>query len=278
MSLVNRETFARIQEIITRRNRSIRHERLRPEFPLRVFARCSNCEHSLTGAFSRGRSKYYPYYRCFNASCPGPTNYNAGGLHDEFTEFLVSITPDRSAIQRIRDAVTAASRERTKSNGKLREKLKLERQRLQQQDKQLIQMKMDQLLTNDEFISHKSILANRLRELDTLEFPDQPETNSVENEIDEICEPLTRLEATWKEIPPALKQRFQRLILPAGFVAGRIGTAQTGCLFSTFRRSDDSKSTLVPRTGQFWNQLAEEIRGFAAIVRENQLEACPSRP
>jgi hypothetical protein len=245
MPLVDRETFARIQEVITRRNRSIRHERLRPEFPLRVFARCSNCEHYLTGAFSRGRSKYYPYYRCFSASCPGPTNYNAGGLHEEFTEFLVSIAPDRSAIQRIRDAVTAASHERTKSNGKLREKLKLERQRLQQQDKQLIQMKMDQLLTNDEFLSHKSILANRLRELDTLEFPDQSEANSVENEID-------------------------------GFVAGRIGTAQTGCLFSTFRRSDDSKSTLVPRTGQFWNQLGEEIRAFAAIIKENQLEAVAS--
>lgn len=270
--LVSKETFARIQEVISRRNRSIRHERLRPEFPLRVFARCGNCEHYLTGAFSRGRSKYYPYYRCFSASCPGPTNYKTGDLHEEFTQFLMSMAPDKRTIQRIRDAVVTASRERTKSNDKLHEKLKLERQRLQQQDKQLIQMKMDQLLTNDEFLSHKSILTNRLGELDALALPDRTGADSLEHQLDEICEPLTRLDATWEEISPALKQRFQRLILPAGFAAGRIGTAQTGCLFSTFRRSDDSESTLVPPTGQFWNQLTMEIQGFAAIVGAKVVE------
>jgi hypothetical protein len=185
----------------------------------------------------------------------------------------MSIAPDKRTIQRIRDAVVTASRERTKSNDKLHEKLKLERQRLQQQDKQLIRMKMDQLLTNDEFLSHKSILTNRLRELDALAVPDQTGADSFEHQLDEICEPLTRLDATWEEISPALKQRFQRLILPAGFAAGRIGTAQTGCLFSTFRRSEDSESTLVPPTGQFWNQLAEEIQAFAAIVGARVIEA-----
>jgi DNA invertase Pin-like site-specific DNA recombinase len=270
--LVSKETFARIQEVISRRNRSIRHERLRPEFPLRVFARCGKCEHYLTGAFSRGRSKYYPYYRCFSASCPGPTNYKAADLHEEFTQFLISMTPDRSAIQRIRDAVATASRERTKSNDKLREKQKLERQRLQQQDKQLIQMRMDQLLTNDEFLSHKSILTIRLGKLDALAVPDRTGANSVEHQLDEICEPLTRLDVTWEEISPALKQRFQRLILPAGFAVGRIGTAQTGCLFSTLRRSDDSKSTWVPPKGQFWNQLTEEIQAFAELIRAQQTQ------
>ena len=270
MPLVSEETFARIQEVISRRNRSIRHERLRPEFPLRVFARCSNCEHYLTGAFSRGRSKYYPYYRCFSTSCSGPTNYKAGPLHEEFTQFLISMTPDRNAIQRIRDAVAMASRERTKSNDRLREKVKLERQRLEHQDGQLIRMRMDQLLTNDEFLSHKSILTNRLRELEAVELPEQTGANSLECQLDEICEPLTKLDATWEDISPALKQRFQRLILPAGFAAGRIGTAQKGCLFSTFRRSDDSKSTLVPLTGQFWNPLVADIRAFAALFLEKR--------
>jgi site-specific DNA recombinase len=265
--LVSKETFAQIQEVVHRRNRSIRHQRLRPEFPLRVFARCATCEHYLTGAFSRGRSKYYPYYRCFNASCSGPTNYSAGEVHAEFTNFLVSMTPDRSAIQRIRDAVTAASRERARGRDTLREKHKLEVQRLHQQERQLIQMRMDQLLTNDEFLSQKSILTNRLGELEAVELSDRTDANNLQDRLDEICEPLTRLNATWEEILPAVKQRFQRLILPAGFAVGRIGTAQIGCLFSTFRRSDDSKSTLVPPTGQFWNQLAQEIRAFAAIFQ-----------
>jgi DNA invertase Pin-like site-specific DNA recombinase len=270
MPLISKETFARIQEVISRRNRSIRHERLRPEFPLRVFARCSNCEHYLTGALSRGRSKYYPYYRCFSASCSGPTNYKAEALHEEFTQFLISMAPDRSAIRKIRDAVATASRERTKSNDRLHEKQKLERQRLQHQDRQLIQMRMDQLLTNDEFLSHKAILMNRLRELEAVELSEPTGANNIEDQLDEICEPLTRLDATWEEISPALKQRFQRLILPAGFAVGRIGTAQRGCLFSTFLRSEDSKSTLVPLAGQIWNPLIADIRAFAALFLEKR--------
>lgn len=267
--LVGEETFAKIQEVINRRNRSVRHQRLRPEFPLRAFARCANCEHYLTGAFSRGRSKYYPYYRCFSASCENPTNRNPGEIHAEFTNFLVSVTPDRNAVQRIRDAVAIASEERAESRNTLREKQKLEMHRLQQQERQLIQMRMDQFVTNAEFLSQKLMLANRMRELQTSKFSDRADAN-VQDQLDEICEPLTRLNATWEEISPALKQRFQRLILPAGFAAGRIGTAQTGCLFSTFRRSDDLKSAVVASKGQFWNPLVEDIRAFAALFLEKR--------
>lgn len=41
-----------------------RHHKVRPEFHLRMFARCCECNYYVTGGFSRGRSKYYPYYRC----------------------------------------------------------------------------------------------------------------------------------------------------------------------------------------------------------------------
>jgi hypothetical protein len=60
--LVTKEEFARVQQILKGRNRSVPHQKDRSEFPLRSFARCDECQHTLTGAFSRGRSQRYPYY------------------------------------------------------------------------------------------------------------------------------------------------------------------------------------------------------------------------
>ena len=46
--MISRETFDTVQRMIHRRNRSIPHLTLRPEFPLRSFARCSACEAALS--------------------------------------------------------------------------------------------------------------------------------------------------------------------------------------------------------------------------------------
>ena len=76
VAMVDREIFATVQEIMARRSRQRKpHTRMRPEFPLRMFARCAECERYLTGSLARGRSQRYPYYRCFNAACTWPGNY-----------------------------------------------------------------------------------------------------------------------------------------------------------------------------------------------------------
>lgn len=59
------------------------------DFPLRNYVTCSDCLHSLTGSWSKGRSKYYAYYHCYSLDC---INYGKGvpksKLEDEFQGFL----------------------------------------------------------------------------------------------------------------------------------------------------------------------------------------------
>ncbi len=268
LPLVSRETFAKVQAIKARRNRSVRHERVRPEFPLRMFVRCSECKHCLTGGFSRGRSKYYPYYHCFNRTCPTLTYRRSEVVHDEFTAFLASIAPDRKAIDRIAEQVVIAARNRCRASGALKERRRIEIERLEGQQQQLINMRMEKLITDDEFLAQKTLLTQRRVELQSSDAGTALDEERVKDQLDEICDPLMNLAATWLDISPALKQRFQRLILPAGFVVERIGTADMGCLFSMFRASGGRESNLVPLAGQFWNQLVQEIQAFAAIVGE----------
>jgi DNA invertase Pin-like site-specific DNA recombinase len=267
LPLVSREIFSQVQAVIARRNHSVRHERVRPEFPLRMFVRCSECKHYLTGGFSRGRSKYYPYYHCFNRTCPTLTYRRSEVVHQEFLGLLASIAPDRKAIDRVAEQVIVAARNRSKASGALKERRRLEIERLEEQQQQLINMRMEKLITDEEFLAQRLLLTQRRLELQSSGAGTALDEEHVMNQLDEICEPLANLAATWVDISPALKQRFQRLILPAGFVVGRVGTADLGCLFSTFRASEDRESNLVPPTGQFWNQLVEEIQAFAELLR-----------
>jgi hypothetical protein len=266
LALVSKEIFNRVQSVIEGRNRSIRHNVVRIEFPLRQFARCTACNDYLTGSFSRGRSRYYPYYHCFHKACGEPTYANARVVHSEFMEFLYSITPNQDAIKRLDDSITTAVRERANTISTRRERRQLELERLDQQNDQLIKMKMENLITSDEFTAHKARISKRLRELDIEEGPNAFEAPHTRSLIEEISDPLMNLNTTWMEIPPALKQRFQRVILPNGFAVQRIGTAQMSDLFSALSPSRLQMSTLVAPTCQSSN-LMREIEELAQVLR-----------
>lgn len=264
--LVSRETFAKVQAVISRRSKRKRRE-VRPELPLRLFARCPQCERYVTGGLSRGRSQYYPYYRCFRAECEAPGSYRADVVHAEFTEFLVSITPASLILQKLIDAAEDAVKNRASANGALLERRRQERQRLDQQREQLIQMRMEGLLTNEEFTSQKTRIGKRIQELDAEGSENPLDERRISSLVNEISEPLTNLAATWWDISPLLKQRFQQSILPVGFSIGRIRTAPMSRLFSVFYEFQTCESALVHLNGQNWNQIARELHEFVNVLR-----------
>ncbi|MCZ4245142.1 recombinase family protein [Pedobacter punctiformis] len=53
-------------------------------FPLRGILKCW-CGRNMTAAYSKGKSKYYPYYRC---TLHTGANYNGDKLHNQFEELL----------------------------------------------------------------------------------------------------------------------------------------------------------------------------------------------
>jgi site-specific DNA recombinase len=245
LPMVSRATFARVQEILRKSHLAVPHKSIRSEFPLRVFARCANCERHLTGAFSRGRSKLYPYYRCFSKTCDSPGNYPIEPVHSEFLSFLGDVSPDSRRLDRLKCSVTHAADAWAEESRMLDEKRALEIKRLRDQQQQLIRMKMDQLITDEEFAGQRSLLASRIAELEAQGAEHAVDADAVLGNIDRICAPLMDLGAAWKVVPAEFQRRFQLLALPGGYVFGSIGTAQRGRLISLFAPSEASKSTLV---------------------------------
>src|SRR5207302_1248031 len=137
----------------------------------------------------------------------------------------------------------------------IRQARQSELQRLAQQNEELIKMKMDNLITTEEFGGHKKRILKRRYELEA-EGVDSPfDEQHARDLIEDICEPLMNLNATWLEIPPVLKQRFQVAILPNGFAVERIGTAQMSDLFSFFCGLGEPMSTVVAPTCPISHQL-----------------------
>jgi DNA invertase Pin-like site-specific DNA recombinase len=114
LPLVSRETFTKVQQVISRRANAGRHLKVRPEFPLRMFARCSECNYHMTGGFSRGRSKYYPYYRCCGPKCLRRVYRRTEDVHEEFIGFLDTVTPDADSVAFLADAIRNAIQDRSR--------------------------------------------------------------------------------------------------------------------------------------------------------------------
>ena len=269
LPMVTHEIFITVQRIIARRNRSVPHQEIRPEFPLRTFVRCANCEYPLTGSFSRGRSSVYPYYHCHLRSCDNPGNYPLTDVHREFVRFLDATSADRHSFAHLREYVRKVGESWVGTNRALQEKREAEAKRAHEQLQQLIRMKMEQLITDEEFRTQRLLLAGRLAELEggTSESGAKPE--SVLNDLDTICGPLMHLADTWEAIPTNFKRRFQHITLPAGYVFGSVGTAQKGRLLSFIESPLPVDTNGVPPVGESWNQLAEELRAFAMILGES---------
>jgi DNA invertase Pin-like site-specific DNA recombinase len=268
LAMISRATFAKVQAVLSKSGHSVPHRNLRPEFPLRAFVRCADCESQLTGSFSRGRSKRYPYYRCFNRICVSHGNYPGEKVHSEFSSFLREVGPSTMALDRLKRTVVRISESSAESGRILAEKRAVEIKRLNEQQQQLIRMKMDQLISDEEFATARTNLISRLAELNVQEIKEYTGSHEVLSNIDRICLPLKDLGTVWQSLPVELQRRFQMMVLPTGYVFGRVRTAPRGRLFSLLTSSGTPKSSLVPPTGLCWNQLAEEIEAFATIFGE----------
>lgn len=267
--MVGRDEFARVQQFIERRNRSIPHHKARPEFPLRSLVRCVECAHYLTGSLSRGRSRRYGYYHCHNKDCERRgKSVPANTIHDEFESFLCEIAPKPSFVEKVGALMVRHADERRVELSSRRERLKSLQTQLRTETQELIRMRAQGLITDQEFLIQKSMLSKKENSLEAGHCrADTLSAVVIRNKVHEIARPLSRLHETWTALELSRQQRFQRLILPVGFVTGRIRTADLGLLFSTFGAFRNRNTSEVAHMGKNWNHFLQEITDFADLLR-----------
>ena len=265
VAMVSLEDFNRVQAAASRRNRSIPHQRDRFEFPLRGVARCRSCQRYVTGGFSKGRSRRYAYYCCGNRQCKERESYRVEGLHADFDLFLNQISPKPQLMETLGELIVSVAEKNQSAWNARRMKRDAEIKRLSAQIQELIHMKTKGLLTDEEFIEQKSAIYERQVALENMPLPNRADAREIRDALDEIAKPLSALRETWQGMPSPFRRRFNRLVVPVGFVTGETRTAELGLLFRLLGDLGRDNSHVVPLTGEKLNQLYQAIQAFAEL-------------
>ena len=129
-------------------------------------------------------------------------------------------------------------------------------------------MRTDGLVTDREFLAQKSILSERQMALESKPVAERLNADQVRAQLGEITEPLSCLGETWTALLGPFRRRFDRLILPVGFVAGESRTAELGLLFRALGDLADGNSNGVALTGEKSNRLLQEIQAFSELFKD----------
>ena len=96
------------------------------DFPLRGLLYCESSQKLLSGGWSKGRSKKFPYYTYPRNSPMKGKSINRDEFHNEFETYLESIIPKESVFEAFRKAVKIVSDESENVHNELQESLKKE--------------------------------------------------------------------------------------------------------------------------------------------------------
>ncbi len=267
IAMVTRADFARVQEIIRRRNHALPHIRHREEFPLRGSVRCPACQRYMTAAFSRGRSRRYSYYNCANRTCTARKSYPASTVYEEFESFLNAIAPKPEALEKLDKHIAQEIETRLEASKATTARRETQLKRLKNQLHELIRMRAEQLISTEELLEQKGSLRGQMGMLETDLVSPQGSYRCLREKTAEIRAPLVALLDTWRALPPELQSRFEQLVLPVGFPVGRIRSAEIGRLFTLLGDFERGKANGVPPTLAISNQIFEEIRAFSDLFK-----------
>jgi site-specific DNA recombinase len=96
-AIIDDFTFNLVQQVLKgKKNVNQKSHKEDANFPLRGFILCPCCNKPLTGGASKGRKKYYNYYKCQNNCIP---NIPAESGNDQFVKFLASIKPSFEVVE-----------------------------------------------------------------------------------------------------------------------------------------------------------------------------------
>ncbi len=101
-ALISYATHLKIQERLEGRSYAPTRKNLKPDFALRGFVACGDCNEPMRSCYSKGRNKHYPYYLCQTKGCESYGKSVARDkLEGEFEILLKSLQPSRVLFETV---------------------------------------------------------------------------------------------------------------------------------------------------------------------------------
>ena len=252
--MISLEDVQKILNVLKGKSNSTAHTRVNPFFPLRGSVLCFDCGGKLTGSFSRSESGgTHAYYHCFRKDCPmRGKGISKDILEKEFTKMLSKVTPNSKWLKLFEASVKDYWQE--KGNRYIQEVKDFESKikTLEEKKKQIFLMREDGSYTKEEFLERKGQIETEMLTLNISLNEAKLENLDIENVLVEATEFLKDLGSKWKDLPPHLQQKFQKLVFPNGFTYEKgkeVRTEKLGYIYTLSSQSNNKKTNLVDPRG-----------------------------
>lgn len=248
--LVSLSMFDRVQALLVGKAKAIvPHARNNPDFPLRRFVKCGNCQTPLTGSWSTGRNARYAYYHC--RACK-VVKVRREHLESRFVALLERLRPDSGYLRLFRAIVLDVWKQRQAEGVATRKTLARHveeiRQRLDRVEEAFIQTRS---IDRASYERQRDKLREELALAEITSAEAKLEELDVEGVLAFAEHVLGDSSRLWSTASLDQKQRLQNVLFPEGlqFDGMEFGTAVTCLAFKQLPRSDDSENGVASLTG-----------------------------
>lgn len=216
--IVSEELFIKVQEILDgKKPQIIGYNRNNPDFPLRQFLTCPNCNQPLTGGWSKGNAKEkFAYYHCYNKDCDCKLRVRADILNKIFPEYLKTIKPEQHLIELYQAVLKDVHKQNTKELSTHLECLNRKLSQAQERKDKLLDMYMDEKVSENDYRRKTEQLENDIRKIKAELIQTPPLEDDFNAYVDYACTVIANIDEMWLKGSLDLRQRIQRLIFPKG--------------------------------------------------------------
>ena len=251
-ALVSDEVFDQVQAVLKGKGLSATtHQRCHPDFPLRHFVRCGACMTPLTGSWSKGRSKSYPYYRCRDSRCRA-INMRKADLENRFTDYLRRLTPKTEYLSLFREIVLDTwHRKQAEATGTARRLQRRLDDRQRRKDRLVEAFVHERAIDRETYQEQLDKIAEEIALTDMALHDAKLDELDVEAVLGFAEHLMLEAARLWDEISPDQKQRLQSVLFPEGvwYSEEGFGTAATSPIYSLSEPGEASKARMASPAG-----------------------------
>ena len=212
--IITPEAYRQNQQLLTGRSSKSGYIVDHPDYPLRRFVRCAECDGFIRGSASTGSNgKTYPRYHCSKCN---KASIDPETLHTQFVELLENITPSDAALKLMREVIVRVWNDEAKMAHTQRKKLQSEVDSLREHKHNAT----DKLVMGDITKQEKTVIHQRAdakisglqTEVDRLDR----HMGTKQESIDYAINYMDNAAQLWKDAAPTMKLVYQGMIFPEG--------------------------------------------------------------
>lgn len=219
--MITEEMYYRVQAILDGRNTNIslpltRRNRDNPDFPLRRIIKCPNCGASITGGWSKGRTKHYSYYFC-PKGCKGST-VATGKLEDATRALIAKVAVKPKAIDYVIAYLRKKYSERISSLQKRREQADSELKKLYEFRQALIEKNLSGVYSDEIFKEQNKMVEGKVKDIQYTKNDELIEKYNLEKIILFVKAKFLNLPETYRNSDLGQKRVLLGSIFSSGLV------------------------------------------------------------